>query len=732
MEEIENKQHLYTKGDRETVIRRFDMIHTLTMFCPIVDEGIKIFKNNLLTCLTQYMEKKDYFKQVPVMDVFVCFNKTLDYCKNNNISIDNIYSFWGVVQSFKNLKFLNLEFTSDENVLYAYEYIRGKEKDKSFEIIQHIYKIEVIELVLSNMFTQNVIDMLNKVMMFDEIISNSTDEYRRPDNIGLTQISVTVMKDNTIVIEDNGGIPVVKHKEAGIMVPQLIFGRMRTSSNYNDDEDRSGLGTNGVGSSLTNIFSSYFGVMTDDGKKRWVGNWKNNMSEFYDEEIEKSSKKNHGTRITFHLDFSRFEGIDKLDRTFKDIILTRCINAAAANPGLKVTYKDEDLCGEYRYDNFKDYIDLYRNYVTLKDCIEMKDEHKHVYVYPDGAINIGFVNGGICNKGTHVKALHQIINTTVCDFLKKKDKIDLLPRQVDGNYSMFCDLTISNPSYDSQTKECLTTPVEKFYKDENVKFELPNKFLDSVVKSEIIDNVRDWYKKKCEAEDQRTLRKLNKEASKGLRRSDKYVTCSSKKKQGKQLWIYEGDSAARGLRIGRDPETQAGYVMRGVPPNSLDMSPLQIMKNDVFNDIITILGLKFGDDFNINDLKFDKIVISTDADIDGDKIAALLLLLFSRWPILFEKGIVCRSITPIIIAKKGKEVKKYYSQEEFDKDARKLKGYMIKYVKGLSGLDASETKESMRNPIFMHFKIDDLTKSMFKKWFGKNSEDRKEMMGDLV
>ena len=456
------------------------------------------------------------------------------------------------------------------------------------------------------------------------------------------------------------------------------------------------------------------------------------MSEFYDEQIEKSSKKNHGTRITFHLDFSRFEGVDNFDRTFKDIILTRCINAAAANPGLKVTYKDEDVCGEYRYDNFKDYIDLYRNYVTLKDCIEMKDEHKHVYVYPDGAINIGFVNGGICNKGTHVKALHQIINTTICDFLKKKDKIDLLPRQVDGNYSMFCDLTISNPSYDSQTKECLTTPVEKFYKDENIKFELPNKFLDSVVKSEIIDNVRDWYKKKCEAEDQRTLRKLNKEASKGLRRSDKYVTCSSKKKQGKQLWIYEGDSAARGLRIGRDPETQAGYVMRGVPPNSLDMSPLQIMKNDVFNDIITILGLKFGEDFNINDLKFDKIVISTDADIDGDKIAALLLLLFSRWPILFEKGIVCRSITPIIIAKKGKDVKKYYSQEEFDKDARKLKGYMIKYVKGLSGLDATETKESMRNPIFMHFKIDDLTKSMFKKWFGKNSDDRKEMMGDLV
>jgi DNA gyrase/topoisomerase IV subunit B len=172
--------------------------------------------------------------------------------------------------------------------------------------------------------------------------------------------------------------------------------------------------------------------------------------------------------------------------------------------------------------------------------------------------------------------------------------------------------------------------------------------------------------------------------------------------------------------------------MRGVPPNSLDMSPLQIMKNDVFNDLITILGLKFGEDFNINDLKFDKIVISTDADVDGDKIAALLLLLFSHWPELFKQGIVCRSITPIIIAKKGKDIKKYYSIEEFDKESKKLKGYMVKYVKGLSGLDAAETKETMRNPIFMHFKEDDLTNSMFKKWFGKNSDERKNMMCENV
>lgn len=564
--------------------------------------------------------------------------------------------------------------------------------------------------------------------LIDEVVSNSCDEYRRKDNLGLTQLNVTIMKDDTIVIEDNGGIPVVKHKEAGIMVPQLIFGRMRTSSNYNDEEDRTGLGTNGVGSSLTNIFSSYFGIMTDDGKKRWLGNWRNNMSEFYGEKIEKSSKKNHGTRTTFHLDFSRFEGVEHLDRSFKDIILTRCINAAAANPGLVVKYKDDDVCGEYCYKNFKDYIDLYRNYLTLKDCIEYKDDDKCVYVYPDGNINVGFVNGGICNKGTHIKALHQFINASISEFLKKKDKIDVLPRQVDGNYSMFCDLTISNPSYDSQTKECLTTPVEKFYKDDSKKFEVSQKFLGQVMKSDIIENVRDWYKKKCEAEDQRAIRKINREISKGLKRPDKFITCTSKKKQEKQLWIFEGDSAKAAFRNCRDPHTQAGYIMRGVPKSSWNESPTNIMKNEVYNDLVTILGLKFGNDFNINDLKFGKIVISSDMDNDGHHIAGILLAFFNHWPDLYEKGIVVRSISPIIVAHKNKLTKNFYNIDDYKKEESKLKGWTFKFTKGLGGLNNAESKEMYLNPKFQVFRKDDLAESMMKKWFTKDDSDTRKQL----
>ena len=195
------------------------------------------------------------------------------------------------------------------------------------------------------------------------------------------------------------------------------------------------------------------------------------------------------------------------------------------------------------------------------------------------------------------------------------------------------------------------------------------------------------------------------------------------------MWIYEGDSAARGFRAARNPLTQAAYMMRGVPPNCLGMTPVQIMKNDVFNDIITILGLKFGKEFNIKDLNFGKIVLSTDADVDGDKIAALLLLFFRMWPELIKEKIVCRSISPIIIAKKNKERKKYYSIADFKADEKKLKSnWIIKYVKGLSGLDAEETKDVMRNPIYLYFDYDKDADEMFERWFGSDSNQRKQLM----
>lgn len=564
----------------------------------------------------------------------------------------------------------------------------------------------------------------------DEIISNSCDEFRRKDNMGLTEITVSInKKTNEISVMDNGGIAVVKHKDAGVYLPEFIFGRLRTSSNYDDSEDRNFVGTNGVGSALTNVFSKKFSIDTADKKNKFHIDWYDNMSRTDNLKIEKCSKNQHYTKTTFNIDFSRFED-NNLTDDFIDIIHKRAIDAAAANPKLKIYFIVDDITYDWQFNNFDEYIDLYSDYLNTTDKISFKNDLCSAIIFPDSSVDIGFVNGAECSKGTHIRALRTAINAEVSDYCTKKFKYkDLSPRSIENKYSVFMNIDVSNPAYSSQTKEELTTPIESFSKDEAKKWEVSQSFLDKICKSEIIELVKDWYVKKTAAEDERTLRKLNREAAKGLKRSDKYIPANSKKKNERELWIYEGDSAARGFRSARNPQTQAAYTMRGVPPNCLDMTAVQIMKNDVFNDLVTIIGLKFGQEFNINDLNFGKIVISTDADVDGDKIAALLLLFFRNWPELIENKIVCRSISPIIIAKKGNERKKYYSIQDFKSDEKKLKsGWMIKYAKGLSGLDASETKDMMRNPIYLYFEYDNTADNMFKRWFGKDSDQRKQLM----
>ena len=578
----------------------------------------------------------------------------------------------------------------------------------------------------------NYIPAMLKVV--DEVISNSCDERRRSDNMGLTELYVKINKDNgEIIVKDNGGIPIVKHKEAGIYIPEFIFGQLRTSSNYDDNEDRNVIGTNGIGVKIANIFSSEFEVKSADSKNEITIQWKNNMREIVSRNITKCDKKTHFTQTRFKLDFSRFDtDLKTFDNDFINIIHKRCIDAAAANPGLKVIFNNGNEDIEWKFKNLDEYVDLYSNILNISDKIPFENDLCTAWIFPDSSVDVGFVNGAECSKGTHMRALRNEINQTVVDYITKKDKIkDLTTRGVDNKYSIFININVSNPSYDSQTKDTLTTPIEKFSKDENLKWEVSDKFLNKILKSEIVALVRDWYKQKTAAEDEKALRKINRETNKGLKRPDKYITCSSKIKSRRQLWIFEGDSAKAGFRGGRDPEIQAGYTMRGVPPNCYGMTPLQIMKNEVFNDIVTILGLKWGKEFNIDDVKFNKIVISTDADVDGDKIASLLLLFFNNWPELIEKNIVCRSMSPIIISRKGKDCQKFYSMNEFKEAEKKLKGYSHKYAKGLGGLNNQESKEMYQDPKFLYFKKDEAADSMFRKWFAKgDSETRKQMLSE--
>lgn len=574
--------------------------------------------------------------------------------------------------------------------------------------------------------------------LFDEVISNSCDEFRRKDNMGLTQIDVEVdLREkfkNYITIRDNGGIPIVMHKDAKMYVPEFIFGRLRTSSNYDDTEDRNVIGTNGVGAGLVNVFSKVFNIESADGKNKIEVEWTENMGKKSKPKVEPSKK--HYTQTSFLIDFDRFDQNEKgITKDFIKIMHKRCIDAAAANLGLKVTFTLLDDEGkhvtDWKFKKFEEYIDLYSDYIEEEDMIAYKDARKQIWICPNSSIDVAFVNGAECSKGTHIKAVRGPIGHAVAEVLKKKHKIEVTNKGIDNKYGIFGVFDISNPSYNSQTKEELTVAQENFYKDGST-FDIPEDFLKKVQRSEIVDLVLDWYKQKQEAEDLAKIRKLNRE-SKKLLRSDKFINCTSRISAEKELWVYEGDSAHTGFRMARNPQTQASYRMRGVPLNCIGMTATQVMKNQVFNDIVNILGLQWGEYNKIENLKFGKFIITSDADYDGDKIAALLLVFANHFPELFEQGFIYRVVTPIITATKGKDHRRYYSREEYEKDSKHLNGFVIKYLKGVGTSTNDDTKEMMQNPHLIKFTKDDLADMMIRKWFGKGQADtRKSMLKESV
>ena len=590
-----------------------------------------------------------------------------------------------------------------------------------------------------NLFSVRETEYVPSILkIIDEVISNSCDEFRRPTNFGLTDISVTIDNNGSVKVKDNGGIPVVKHKVAGVYVPEYIFSNLMTGSNFDDTENRAGIGQNGIGSKTAAIFSTDFSVYTADGKHSYFRSWKDNMRKMNDDLQVKTSKE-HFTEISFRIDFSQFEGIDCLTDDFIDIIEKRCVDAAAANLGLSVEFIHNDDSEEvkksnWKFNDFSEYIELYSNYVNIDDMVSFSDKQKSVWFFPDGNINIGFVNGAECSNGTHIKEIHGIINDAVSSYITQKKKLEILPKFVDGKYSTFCMLHVDNPTFDSQTKDTLTTPVSKFITGEDdYKFTLPKKFLDDVCKSDVVDTVIDWFKQKQEVEDQKNLRKLNKDAKKKVSNNDKYIEANSRNRFERELWIYEGNSAQTGFRMSRNPQTQAAYMLRGVTLNSYGLSASKVMSNKELADLVSIIGLQWGQKNKKEDLNFNKIIIATDADHDGDKIAGILLVFFNKFPELFEYEMICRSMSPIMIATKGTEKIKIYTFKEYKEREKELKGYEIKYAKGLGSLNNEEYKEMIQHPMLHVYRRDEMAEQSINRWFGKGvAKERRHVLKDEV
>src|SRR5574344_761393 len=555
--------------------------------------------------------------------------------------------------------------------------------------------------------------------IFDEIITNSVDESKRKDST-LDTIKITIdKKSGFITVADNGGIPVVKHSIHKQYIPEMIFSNLKAGSNFDDTDDRYCAGTNGVGSTLTNIYSTVFIVKTADRKNSFEQTFTDNMRKRTTPKI-KASKKGY-TEISYHADFEKF-GLNSIDDVHYKLIEKRVYDIAACNPKMKIYLNGEMI----KMKSFEDYIKMYTNsyiYDSKKDgswSIGISSSHN------------GFQQVSFCDSidtfdgGSHVDYLLNQIIIKIREYFLKKHKTDIKPSEIKNHMFVFIDATVLNPSFSSQTKEKLITEQKDFGYD----FNLTDKFINSILKSDIIDSILDWIQQKKIADENKLQRELNKKISKI--KVEKLIDAKGRNRTKCNLFIFEGDSAASSFRKYRNPQNQGAFLIRGKFINISDISIQKIIANQEAINLMASLGLKIGQKIDVSSMRYRNVYITADADTDGDAISSLLINFFYRyWRDMFDMNMIYRILTPIVVAKslKKKNDKIYfYNQAEFDEWLKKsnVKEYVIDYKKGLAALSDDEYKEMIQNPKKLLITNDDMALKSLDVWFGKNTEKRKD------
>jgi DNA topoisomerase-2 len=556
--------------------------------------------------------------------------------------------------------------------------------------------------------------------LFDEIISNSVDEHRR--NPKLNEIKVGIdLNTNTLSVIDNGGIPVEKHRVHKEWIPEMIFSNLKAGSNFDDSEKRTVAGTNGVGATLTNIFSKRFLIATCDGKNKFEQEFTNNMHNRTKAVV--TPAKRGFTQIVYQPDLERFK-MSSIDETTYFMIFKRCLDVVACNPKLTIkfvkTQGGQSWEHTIKFKSFEDYIKLYTPDFHYE---ESKDWNIGFAKSEKGFMNVSFVNSvHTKDGGTHVEYIVNQLIAQLRDMIKKKHKVDVKPSDIRQHMTVFIDCTIVNSAFSSQTKEKLITEPKEF----ETSHEVSDKLAKAIFKSEIIQSVLDWVEKKALAQERAELRKLNSTLDKT--KIPKLIDAQKKGDRGPCiLGIYEGLSALSAVRKFRDTQTQGAFPLKGKFLNVSEMKSSEIIKNDEAVQLMASLGLKLGEE--PRGLRYGRIYIYTDADPDGNSIAALLINFFNRfWPELFDQGRVYKVMTPLVVAKKGKDVLNFYTNQEFDQWMQKsqAKGWNIEYKKGLAALEDLEYEQIIKDPKVVQIKNDPDHKVSLDVWFGNDSAPRKE------
>ena len=548
--------------------------------------------------------------------------------------------------------------------------------------------------------------------IFDEILVNAADNYQRDKSMKYIKVDINP-EENKIRIKNGGkGIPIEIHKTYNMYVPQLIFGNLLTSSNYNDNVKKVTGGRNGYGAKLTNIFSKTFIVETanQDKGKKYKQKFYDNMLKFEKPEIKDYSGDDF-TSITFEPDLSRF-GMEHMDEDIIALFKKRVYDMAGITPkGVNVYLNGEKL----QVENFEKYINMYIQASKEEDLedppIVFEQPHERweiaMSLSESQFQQVSFVNSISTYKGgTHVNYVTDKIVKAILEKLEKKNKqFTIKPQHVKQHLWIFVNSQIENPTFDSQTKETLTSKPSDF----GSSFELSENFIKKVLKTNIVERCLRYAKTR---EDEKNLRKLNGKTKKtarllGIEKLDDANFAGTKNSEKCTLILTEGDSAKSlamaGIEVvGRD--TFGCFPLRGKMLNVRECATQKILKNQEVQYLMKILGIKIGENYtDVKNLRYGSILIMTDQDVDGSHIKGLIInFIHTFWPSLIKiNGFVRQFITPILKATKGSEVHSFYTIPEYKKwlesKGGKIKGYKIKYYKGLGTSTNKEAQEYFSN-----------------------------------
>ena len=574
-------------------------------------------------------------------------------------------------------------------VLSERDHIRKRVGMYAGQIAPHISSEYVFNVDSQKMEKRELTYIPALVKIFSEILDNSIDEFKRHPEI-LDTIKVEI-SESEISISDNGaGIPVEIHPATGKYVPETVFTNLRAGSNFNDDEERMTIGTNGVGSSIAVILSSTFKVDTCDGKKRFVQEYLNGLLEKTEPKIKAHDK--HGTKVVFTPDFEYF-GIESLSADHISKMIKRVVDVAGCNPSIKFYVNGEKI----NFKSFSSYVEAYQDEYVYDENENWKVGIAHSG--QDTFEQISFVNSvETYNGGNHVEYVYSQVANKLREFFKKKHKIDVTPGMIKNHIRLFISCNIDKPKFNSQTKECMVSEVKNF----GTTFTVSDKMIAKLVKSPVIQSVLDWVQAKEDAANRAKERELNKDLNKAnLRKITKFTDATEKEKRNEcMLFICEGDSASNAILSARTPMIGC-YPLKGKPINAMGTDVKKLMENKEFVDLLAITGLKIGKKVNdISELRFGKIVSCTDADADGQHIFGLLSALIKKfWPELLEMGVFHKFVTPIMKVQIGKTEKLFYSLNEFSKwaDENKDKRYSVRYLKGLGSSTAKDFEGYFNN-----------------------------------